>query len=65
MTAEVASVIRLVVSPGLLAIIVNFITPSLFYINKANNDDDDDDDNSLKVIIHDGATLTPLAFSRL
>ena len=25
----------------------------------------DDDDKSLKVIIHDGATLTPLAFSKL
>ena len=44
MTAEVASVISLVVSWGLLAIIVNFITPSLFILMRQINDDDDDDE---------------------
>ena len=42
------SFISLVVSRGLLTIIVNFITPSLFIlvrqINDGDNDDDDDDD---------------------
>ena len=45
MTAEVASLISLVISWSLLAIIVNFITPSLFILTRQINDDDDDDDD--------------------
>ena len=44
MTAEVASVVSLVVSWGLLTIIVNFITPALFIVIRQMNDDDGDDD---------------------
>ena len=44
-SAEVASIISLVVSWGFLAIIVNFITPSLFILIRQINDDDDDDDD--------------------
>ena len=39
------SFISLVVSRGLFAIIVNFITPSLFILIRQINDDDDDDDD--------------------
>ena len=51
MTAEVASVISLVVSWGLLAIIVNFITPSVFILIRQINDDDDDDDDDDDVLL--------------
>ena len=43
MTAEVASAISLVVSWGLLAIIVNFITASLFILIRQINEDDNDE----------------------
>ena len=42
MTAEVASLVSLVVSWGLLAIIVNWMIS--FYLIRQINDDDDDDD---------------------
>ena len=42
-TAEVASAISLVLSWGLLAIIIKFVTPSLFIVIRQINDDDDDD----------------------
>ena len=44
MTAEVASLISLVVSWGLLAIIVNWMI-SFYLIRQINDDDDDDDDD--------------------
>ena len=49
--AKVSSVISLVVSWGLLTIIVNFITPSLFILIRQINDDDDDPSQSELILV--------------